>query len=131
MTHTPEHNAWLAMRKRCYNPKFIGFASYGGRGIIVCERWRTSFENFFADLGPRPEGCSLDRIDVDGNYEPGNVRWASSKQQCNNRRSNRLLTYKGEEKTLAEWAAHLGVKRVTLGARLRRMSVEEAFELTR
>ncbi len=83
MTRT--YKSWISMRQRCRNANAPNFASYGGRGIAVCARW-DSFELFLADMGPRPEGMSIDRIDVDGNYEPGNCRWATPKQQQANRR---------------------------------------------
>jgi hypothetical protein len=86
MTGTPEHRAWLDMRKRCVNPRNKKFKHYGGRGIRVCERW-DSFANFYADLGPRPSPLhSLDRIDNDGNYESGNCRWATRSEQRRNQR---------------------------------------------
>lgn len=88
----PEYNTWLTMRQRCQNPNYDKYSYYGGRGIRVCERWQV-FENFLADMGPRPEGKTLDRIETNGNYEPGNCRWATrSEQQQNTRRSrkNRL-----------------------------------------
>jgi hypothetical protein len=73
------------MKTRCFNPRHVAFERYGGRGISVCEEW-LSFEAFFADMGARPPGCSLDRVDVNDDYRPGNVRWADSKQQVQDRR---------------------------------------------
>ncbi len=80
-----EYRAWQAMKNRCYNPNCEKYARWGGRGITVCERWLHSFANFYADMGQRPSAKhSLDRIDNDGNYEPGNCRWATSVEQNNN-----------------------------------------------
>lgn len=87
---TPEYRAWSNMMTRCYNAKNKSYADYGGRGITVCERWRESFVAFLADVGRKPSGTTLDRIDNDGNYEPGNVRWASYFVQARNRRDTRL-----------------------------------------
>lgn len=85
---SPTYNSWRAMIQRCHYPPHPFYPDYGGRGITVADRWRGpgAFERFLADLGPRPEGCTLDRIDVDGPYEPGNVRWATKRQQRWNRR---------------------------------------------
>ena len=105
--------AWANMRNRCrLDP------NYAGRGIQVCERWR-SFENFLADMGEVPADMSIDRIDVNGNYEPANCRWATKKQQQNNTRRNRTLECAGRRMTLAEWSEALGWPRHVLWGRIR------------
>lgn len=86
---TPTYNTWQAMRARCHNPKHSAYSRYGAKGISVCDRWRGSFSAFLADMGERPEGSTLDRIDNSKGYEPGNCRWATSAQQYENKRVRR------------------------------------------
>lgn len=115
-----EYNAWFGMRDRCHNPKNISFLSYGGRGVVVCERWRDDFHAFLQDIGRRPRKTdSVDRINNDGHYEPGNVRWATRREQSNNRRTNRFFTVNGRTQTLAEWARERGSNYCTVQYRIR------------
>jgi hypothetical protein len=102
------------MKNRCFNPKAPDFERYGGRGIRVCERWRTSFTNFLSDMGERPEGTTLDRIDNEGDYDPGNCRWADILTQQRNTRVCIWLTVGDETKTIGDWARHIGLGLDTL-----------------
>lgn len=120
-TRPVEYHAWAAMKVRCSNSNCKDWYLYGGRGISVCAKWRTSFEAFFQDVGARPSPThSLDRYpNANGNYEPGNVRWATRKQQARNwSRRNRLFTHSGESLTLSEWAERLGMSRESLRDRI-------------
>lgn len=128
LADTPVHRCWMSMRQRCQNPNDSAYENYGGRGIKVCERW-TVFENFLADMGPMPPGYEIERDDVNGNYEPGNCRWATKKEQANNTRRNRLLTYQGRTQTLSQWAEDLGLKMHTLYRRvvIKKMPLDQAF----
>jgi hypothetical protein len=115
-----EYRSWCAMIARCTRPANVSYPGYGGRGITVCQEWRDSFETFVSDVGPAPSPRhSLDRIDANGNYEPGNCRWATMKEQARNTRRNRLLTLNGETLTMAEWAERLGTSPQTLAMRLK------------
>src|SRR6476659_2464041 len=117
---TPEYRIWCGMLARCRNPRIERYPLYGGRGISVCEKWHR-FSAFFADMGPRPSPRhSIDRIDNDGNYEPGNCRWATPIEQRRNSSTSRLLTRDGRTLTAAEWSAELGLARGAVGRRIRR-----------
>jgi hypothetical protein len=108
MDGTPTCKAWRSMRSRCHNPSVKQYKRYGGRGIQVCDRWM-SFDNFLADMGVRPDGLSLDRIDVNGNYEPSNCRWADAKVQANNRRNNLRVCVGGHVLGVEQFAEHCGL----------------------
>lgn len=114
---TRVYRIWCEMRKRCNNPNN---PYYGGKGISVCEEWDTSFDRFLADMGEPGEGQTLDRIDPNKGYSPANCRWASPKQQNNNRRSNVLITVDGETHTATEWAEIKGLNPRTVRARIER-----------
>lgn len=119
--HTPEYSVWGHMIRRCHRPAAVGYRNYGARGISVCPEWRNSFAAFLRDVGPRPSPKhTLDRINNDGHYEPGNVRWTTRKAQMRNTRVNLVIDYNGQSKTLVEWSESLGVNYHTLHARVRR-----------
>lgn len=109
MYRTRVYRQWHQMIQRCYNPNNSRYQRYGGRGITVCDRWRLSFDAFYADMGDPPEGTSIDRIDNARGYEPGNCRWATPQEQANNRYTNVLIEHDGVSRTIAEWARHLGL----------------------
>lgn len=133
---TPEYGQWAAMISRCTNPNCENFSDYGGRGISVCNRWRvgidgkTGFECFLMDIGPRPsKQHSIERNDNNGDYCPGNCRWATNKEQARNRRSNRSITYKGETLCMMAAAEKYGVPYFALRDRISRgWSPEKAIE---
>jgi hypothetical protein len=112
-----EYKTWRSMKARCDNPKATGFFRYGGKGISYDPTW-VDFEAFFQDMGERPDGCSLDRIDGSKGYSKENCRWATRKEQCNNRINNVRYTFEGLTLTVAQWARHKGIKHVTLKNRL-------------
>jgi len=120
MSKTPTYVSYLNMVNRCTDPANKKFPDYGGRGIAVCSSWLKSFDNFLADMGERPTNSTLERIETNGDYEPGNCRWASWKDQQNNKRSNRLLEHAGETMTLQQWADRTGISRGVIFHRLQR-----------
>lgn len=126
------YQAWKDMRKRCMNPRSSDYHLYGGRGISICERWE-KFENFLADMGEAPKGFSLDRFpNNNGNYEPGNCRWATPKEQTLNRQVTRFITFNGITLCVADWEKRLGFGTSTLWLRLKRgMPIDEALTAAR
>jgi hypothetical protein len=119
LSRTPTYIAWSSMKARCFNPNVAAFKHYGAGGITVCKRWLI-FENFYSDMGERPLGGTLDRYpDNNGNYEPGNCRWATQAQQNLNTRRNKILTVNGEKLALAQWAERLGCSETAIRQRLR------------
>ena len=131
-SRTSEYGAWSRMISRCYDDNLSDFHRYGGRGIVVCDRWRYSFQAFLDDMGPRPSAShSIDRYpDNNGNYEPSNCRWATKCQQARNRRTNKVIEFNGESKTICEWAEHFNLRYHFLYQRLfRGWAFEEAVGL--
>ena len=106
------------MKQRCFNPNEPNYHHYGGRGITVCERWM-NFKNFLEDMGERPEGMSLDRINNDGDYEPGNCRWVDQRTQLRNKRTNVFLEHEGRRMTVQDWSKETGICFSTLRRRIK------------
>lgn len=130
-TKTPEFRSWRNMLDRCENPKSKSYHNYGGRGITVCADWH-QFKAFIRDMGSRPIGTTLERINNDGNYEPSNCKWATAMQQRRNSRQNRFLTFNGRSQCVVDWAKTMGVPRTLLQNRLHKgWSVEEALSTPR
>lgn len=124
----PTYLSWQKMKSRCLNPNAREYPRYGGRGISVCERWSNSYEAFEADMGPRPAGMQLDRIDNDGNYEPGNCRWVTKQANARNRSSNVLLTVDGVTRTATEWGEITGLGETVLSRIGRGWDAERAVK---
>lgn len=126
---TPEYRIWCGMKTRCYNQNAENYEFYGGRGITICERWRVSFNNFLADMGPKPfPTASIDRYpNPDGPYSPENCRWATKKEQSQNSRKSRMISYNGETLCLLDWAKRLGITHSTLRVRLESWTLEKAL----
>lgn len=118
MSKSPEYYIWDSMKQRCCNAKSKGFKAYGGKGISLCDEW-LSFDNFFADMGNRPDDKSqIDRIDNNKGYSKENCRWVSMTENCRNKGNNRLITYNNVTKCMSAWAEETGLKRVTIQHRL-------------
>lgn len=128
LSKNPIYNSWISMIRRCTDPKNKKHKYYMARGIKVCDRW-LDIKCFYEDMGDRPKGTSLDRIDTNGNYCKENCRWATSTQQNNNRNINVRINYNGKNQTLSEWSRELGINKSTLEGRIfvRKWSIEKAF----
>lgn len=124
----PEYKIWKDMRKRCNNENQSHYHRYGGRGISVCKEW-DDFEVFMKDMGTRPEGTTIDRIDNDGGYSPDNCRWVSLKENSRNKEKTRFLTFNGETRCISEWSERLGIRRKLIHERIDQYgwSVERAL----
>lgn len=110
--------AWYNMRARCYRPSSRCYSNYGGRGVSVCKRWH-DFKSFLDDMGHPPPGTSLDRINNDGNYEPGNCRWATNAEQSRNTGRNIIIEFMGEKKCLSDWAKEINLDKEALRRRFK------------
>lgn len=130
MRHTRIYIIWRAMRQRCNNPHTINYKNYGGKGVRVCDEWNNDFMSFYnwsVENGYN-DTLTIDRINASGNYEPSNCRWITQKEQQNNRTNNHRILFNGELHTMAEWSDITGIKKATIGARLKKgWSVERAL----
>ena len=118
MEDTLTYTTWAQMKTRCLNPRHRWYSYYGGRGIRVCRRW-LQFENFLADMGVKPKGMTLDRLDNSGDYSSGNCRWATREVQQNNRRNTRFLLFRGKRQSVMQWCRELGIAERLIRGRLR------------
>ncbi|WP_145423075.1 hypothetical protein [Symmachiella dynata] len=131
LSDTPEYRVWAGIKTRCYNKNANSYDDYGGRGIQMCDEWLTSFEQFATDMGERPtKHHQIERIDNNANYCKDNCRWATKREQANNRRTNRIITHRGESQTVAEWSRITGIAEATIRRRIDRgWSIRQALEL--
>lgn len=124
----PLRSTWYAMIRRCHHTNDARYKDYGARGIVVCDRWRNSFDSFASDMGTKPSPLhTLDRVNNDGNYEPSNCRWADKKTQNSNTRNTLMVTWDGKTQTMSQWARDLGISNGTLWNRLQNMTIEDAM----
>lgn len=130
LSHTSAYSSWAKMMQRCYDSRHPYFTAYGGAGVEVCQEWHR-FEQFYEDMGERPEGTTLDRKEGSKGYYKDNCRWATRKEQANNTKGNHLIRYRGKEYTLSALAERFGLQSATLRKRLARMSTRQAVLLPR
>ena len=125
--HRKTWMCWYDMNKRCYNTKYHRYFAYGGRGISVCKEWRETYISFLNDMGEKPDGYSIERINNDGNYSPDNCRWATPKEQAQNRRANHIIEFNGISKNISQWAFEIGISHSALRKRLKNWDLEKAL----
>lgn len=127
---TPEYRTWINIKTRCYNPNSPDYKDYGAIGIVMCDKWVNNFPAFLGDIGVRPSmKHSLDRFpNKEGNYEPGNIRWATPKEQSRNTRKNVWIEYNGEKKLMTDWSSELNVQQINLSMAVKKHGVEKAFK---
>ena len=121
------YQSWLDMKSRCFNKNNQRYYTHGGRGITVCDEWKDSFDVFLSDMGYKPEGYSLDRIDNDGNYEKGNCKWSTPKEQALNRRTNIWVSFQGDTLSVSQWAEVVGISFSAMKKRLSRWPLDKAL----
>ena len=135
MSKTPEFVAWADMKQRCFNENHKRYKDYGGKGIGICQKWINSFEEFYKDMGDKPEPkseYSLDRINNQGDYEPQNCKWRTWEEQYNNRNTCIYITYNNKTQTITQWAKEIGLHPTSLMKRLKTgKSIEESLTLPR
>ena len=131
LSKSGSYRSWKAMIERCNNKNVPHYARYGAKGIKVCDRWYKSFENFYADMGERPEGKTLDRIDGNGNYELSNCRWITPKEQAKNKKSGCFISAFGQTLRLSEWAEKTGIGWSTIRCRIIRLNWEPEKALSK
>lgn len=123
---TPEYISWMSMKTRCLNPNHKNYDQYGGAGVTICKRW-DDFQNFLDDMGPRPKGTTLDRVNTELGYSAGNCRWATSGEQNRNVSRNVWITFNGQRMVLEDWASRLGITHSSLRRRLANWPLEDAL----
>lgn len=130
MTYSAEYKTWCGMKRRCLNKNDKRYPAYGGRGIKICDSWLYSFESFFQDMGKKPKGFSIERKDVNGNYEHSNCEWIKISSQASNKRSNVKITHNNTTKNLCEWSLITGIKPGTISARIKSgWSIEKSLSI--
>ena len=122
----PLYGRWLGMVQRCNDPNHVGYQKYGGKGVAVCDRWR-SFPNFLEDMGEPAPGMSIERLDNGKGYEPGNCVWATTSSQSRNKTNNRFYEHDGKKQCLSDWAKELGISPTTLSERIEKWPLEKAL----